>query len=378
MGILNALNRFFVPALSPAMFNVASIATMVALTPVMPWVGLHPIAAVAAGVIAGGLAQLLCQVPLLRREGFRYRPLIDWRDRDLRAVLLLMGPGTFGLAATQINIFVNTVLATGEGTGAVSWLNYAFRLMYLPLGIIGVSIATAAVPSIARHAERDDRGGMRHELANALSMMLVLSLPATAGLMVLAHPIVSLLFERGAFAPRDTLATAAALVAYAAGLAGYSAVRIATPAFYALRESRTPVIVTAVTVAVNVALNLILVRYFGYIGLAVGTSAAALLNAALLLALLRRRLHGLEGRRLAGVLLRTLAATLAMALTARLLIGGLASVLTGSSLWAQGARLGLTIAVALAVLVASARLAGLREMTDLVQALRTRLGRGRP
>ena len=377
MGMLNALNRFFVPALSPAMFNVASIATMLLLVPVMPSIGLHPIAAVAAGVIAGGFAQLLGQVPLLRREGFRYRPLIDWREPELRSILLLMGPGTFGLAATQINIFVNTVLATGEGTGAVSWLNYAFRIMYLPLGIIGVSIATAAVPSIARHAERDDHRGMRHEVANGLSMMLMLNLPATAGLIVLAHPIVSLLFERGAFTAGDAVATAGALVAYAVGLAGYSAVRIATPAFYALQESRTPVLVTAGSVVLNVALNLLLVRYFGYIGLAVGTSAAALVNATVLLALLRRRLDGLEGRRLAGVLLRTLAATLAMAAAAHALTGTLAPLLPGDTLWMKLARLGVTIGGAVAVLAVAARLAGLREMTDVLLAIAARLRRSR-
>jgi len=377
MGMLNALNRFFVPALSPAMFNVASIATMLLLVPVMPSIGLHPIAAVAAGVIAGGLAQLLGQMPLLRREGFRYRPRFDWRDPDLRSVLLLMGPGTFGLAATQINVFVNTVLATGEGTGAVSWLNYAFRIMYLPLGIIGVSIATAAVPAIARHAERGDRGGMRHEVANGLSMMLMLNLPATAGLIVLAHPIVSLLFERGAFTPEDTVATAGALVPYAVGLAGYSAVRIATPAFYAMEESRTPVLVTAGSVLVNVGLNLLLVRYYGYVGLAVGTSVAALLNATVLLTVLRRRLGGLEGRRLAGILIRTLGATVAMALAAYGLMGALTAAMPGPTLWMQLARLALTIGGALAVLMAAARLAGLREMIDLLRASAARLRRGR-
>ena len=377
MGMLNALNRFFVPALSPAMFNVASITTMLLLVPVMPAIGLHPIAAVAAGVIAGGLAQLLGQVPLLRREGFRYRPRLDWRDPDLRSVMLLMGPGTFGLAATQINVFVNTVLATGEGTGAVSWLNYAFRIMYLPLGIIGVSIATAAVPSIARHAERDDRGGMRHDVANGLSMMLMLNLPATAGLIVLAHPIVSLLFERGAFTPQDTVATAGALVPYAVGLAGYSAVRIATPAFYAMDESRTPVVVTAGSVLVNVALNLLLVRYYGYVGLAVGTSAAALLNATVLLTVLRRRLGGLEGRRLAGVLIRTLAATLAMAAAAYWVMEVVTALMPGGTLGLKLARLGLTIGGAVAVLLGAARLAGLREMTDLMLAVAARLRRGR-
>ena len=199
MGMLNSLNRFFVPALSPAMFNVASILCAIVLVPLMPQVGLPPIAAMAIGVLIGGIGQVLIQWPALRKEGYGYRPLLDVREPGLRQVLILMGPGTLGLAATQINVFVNTVLATGEGTGAVSWLNYAFRLMYLPLGIFGVSIATAAMPAIARHAAREDVPGMRHEVASGIAMMTVLNMPATLGLIVLARPIVAMLFERGAF-----------------------------------------------------------------------------------------------------------------------------------------------------------------------------------
>ena len=148
MGMLNSLHRFFVPALSPAMYNVATIACALLLVPLMPLVGMPPIAAIAIGTLLGGLAQIALQWPVLRREGFRYRPMLAWHDESLRRVLVLMGPGTIGLAATQVNVFVNTVLATGEGTGAVSWLNYAFRLMYLPIGLFGVSIATATLPAV--------------------------------------------------------------------------------------------------------------------------------------------------------------------------------------------------------------------------------------
>lgn len=375
MGMLNALNRFFVPALSPALFNVGSIACMVLLVPLMPAAGLPPIAAVAIGVLVGGLAQAAVQLPLLRREGFRYRPLLDLRDPGLRQILLLMGPGTLGLAATQINVFVNTVLATGEGTGAVSWLNYAFRLMYLPLGIIGVSIATAAIPSIARHIERRDAGALRHEIASGLAMMLVLNVPATAGLIVLAHPIVAVLLERGAFTPADTAATAAALVCYAAGLTGYSVVKIATPAFYALGDSRTPVTVSVATVAVNVVLNVVLVRQIGYLGLPLGTSAAAMLNAATLLLLLRRRTGGLEGRRLAAVLARTLGAALVMSLAAFGLLDGLERVLPGSAFGPRAVRLTLTITGALAVFAIASRVVKLREFSDVVLAVTSRFPR---
>ena len=149
MGMLNSLHRFFIPALSPAMYNVATITCALVLVPLMPGVGLPAIAAIAIGSLLGGVAQLALQWPALRSEGFRYRPILDWRDESLRRVLVLMGPGTIGLAATQVNVFVNTVLATGQGTGAVSWLNYAFRLMYLPIGLFGVSIATVTLPAVS-------------------------------------------------------------------------------------------------------------------------------------------------------------------------------------------------------------------------------------
>ncbi len=377
MGMLNALNRFFIPALSPALFNVGSIASMVLLVPMMPAVGLPAIAAVAIGVVVGGIGQAVVQLPLLRREGFRFRPLIDLRDPGLRQVLLLMGPGTIGLAATQINVFVNTVLATGEGTGAVSWLNYAFRLMYLPLGLIGVSIATAAIPSMARHIERQDAAALRHEIANGLAMMLVLNVPATAGLIVLAHPIVAVLLERGAFTAADTSATAAALVCYTIGLTGYSIVKIATPAFYALGESRTPVAVSIATVAVNIALNIALVRRIGYLGLPLGTSAAAILNAVTLLLILRRRTGGLEGGRLAAVLGRTIVAALVMSIAAWWLAGALERLWPGARVGPQAVRLAVVIAVAMAVFALIAKLVKLREFTDVVSALGARFARGR-
>ena len=171
-----------------------------------------------------------------------------------------MGPGTIGMAATQINVFVNTVLATGEGTGAVSWLDFAFRLMYLPIGLFGVSIATAATPAISRMVAEQDFARIRSTLAHALGLMLFLNLPATIGLIVLARPIVAVIFEHGNFTAADTIATAAALQLYAIGLIGYSIVRIISPTFYAVGRSRIPVMVSAGSVLVNIALNVTLVR----------------------------------------------------------------------------------------------------------------------
>jgi len=375
MGMLNSLHRFFIPALSPATYNVATISCALLLVPLMPGLGLEPITAIAFGTLLGGIAQLALQWPILRREGFSYRPMIDWHDEGLRRVLVLMGPGTIGLAATQVNVFVNTVLATGEGTGAVSWLNYAFRLMYLPIGLFGISIATATLPAVSRHAALDEEGRVREDVADGLTLMLMLNVPATIGLVVLATPIVRVIFERAAFTPADTAATAAALQFYAVGLVGYSVVRIASPVFYALGQNRTPVFISVATVLLNAGLNIALVRVMGYRGLALGTSIAALFNAALLMVLLRRRLDGIEGRRVAAALLRIAVASALMAAAAIAVDAASARWLPGDALLLQIGRLALAIGAALAVLAAAAHLLHIRELREGMAIVARRIRR---
>jgi putative peptidoglycan lipid II flippase len=377
MGMLNSLDRYFVPAMAPALFNVASIAVTVVAVPTLMWLGQPTIYAMAYGVIAGGVAQLTLQWPALRREGYRHQLVLNPAEPGLRRILLLMGPGTLGLAATQVNVFVNTWLATGEGTGAVSWLGYAFRLMYLPLGIFGVSIATASLPGIARRAANHDLGGLRDTVSSGLAMMLTLNVPATVGLIVLAHPVVALLFERGQFTAADTAATAGALTAYAVGLTGYSVVKIASPTFYALGQSRTPVVVSVLSVLTNAALNIWLVQVYGYRGLALGTSLTALLNAGLLLWLLSRRLGGLGLGHLASVLARVAVASVAMGIAAWALDRQLAAWLPGSALFVQVVRVAAAILGSLGVLALSLQVLRVREFTDVVAAIAARIRRAR-
>lgn len=377
MGMLNSLNVFFIPALSPAMFNVASIAIGVGLVPIAIARGVEPILAMAAGTLVGGLGQVLLQWPALRREGYRYAPRIDLADPGLRQVLVLMGPGTIGLAATQLNVFVNTVVATGEGTGAVSWLGYAFRLMYLPIGIFGVSIATATTPALSRLAATNEVATMRSTLASAVALMLTLNVPATLGLVVLATPIVRLIFERGSFTPADTAATAAAVQFYAVGLVGYSVVKILSPAFYALGRSRTPAAVGVAAVLLNAVLSVTTAHVFGYRGIALSASVAALFNAGTLLFLLRRSLNGLELGRVVSTLARTLLAGGAMAATAFWTEQWLSSALPGRSVAIQSVRLGAAIAVAVGVLGGLAHLLHIREFVEVRDALLKRLRRRR-
>jgi putative peptidoglycan lipid II flippase len=375
MGMLNSLHHYFVPALSPAMFNVATIVCAIVLVPVMPSLGLPRIMAIAVAVILGGLGQILIQWPPLHREGFRYAPVVDPRDHALRHVIMLMGPGTIGLAATQINLFVNTWLATSQGTGAVSWLTYAFRLMYLPIGLFGVSIATAVLPAVSRHAAIDDVAGIRKTVTRGLAMMLMLNVPATLGLVVLARPIVELLFEHGRFTAADTEATAGALRLYAVGLVGYSAARIISPTFYALRQSQTAVAVSVASIAANILFSVSLVTSIGFRGLALATSIAALGNGGLLLVMLRRRLHGIEGERLTIVLTKILIAALAMALAA----GGIEYAMTG---WLPGGqtllraiRLLIAIGGGLVVLGVCARALNIGEFEEALRLVRANLAR---
>ncbi len=373
MGMLNSLRRFFVPAFAPTMFNVGSIAGVLALVPLLSAWGIQPIYAAAIATLFGGALQVAVQWPALGREGYRYRPSLDPRDQGLHEILVLMGPGVLGLAAVQINVFVNTWLATGQGTGAVSWLNYAFRLMYMPIGIFGLSIATAALPTISHHAAREDKAAMRQTFSSGLRMILMLNVPATAGLIALSAPIVELLFQHGRFTPGDTAATAAAVVFYAPGLIGYSAVKLAVPTFYALKESRTPVIVSAMTVALNVVLNITLAGALGYRGLALGTAIAALFNAAVLLTLLERRLDGIDGRRVALAFCKIAVASIIMAAAAWAGERALRDALPGAGLLWRLFRLSAVIAFALAVLGGAAQALRIHEFNEAVRTIVARL-----
>ena len=375
MGMLNSLNRFFVPALSPAMYNVGIILCGALLVPLMPGLGLDPIVAIAIGALLGGIGQVALQVPALHREGFRYRAALDPSDPGLRHILRLMGPGTLAGAAVQINLLVNMVLATGQGTGAVSWLGYAFRVMYLPIGLFGVSIASATLPVVSRHAAREDIDGIRDAVSRALRLMLVVNVPATVGLIALGVPVVQLIFERGSFTPEDTAATAAALFFYAPGLAGYSAVRIAVPCFYALGSSVTPTTISMAAVTLNIALNLLLVDLMGYRGLALGASIAALANAIVLLAVLRRRLHGLDLGRVLAVFAKIAVASAAMGAAAWMTHARLLDAWSGGELVTRLVRVCTSIAVGVAVLAAAALLLRIRELEQVARQVLARLAR---
>jgi putative peptidoglycan lipid II flippase len=325
MGILNALDRFGIPAIASAFFNLGSIAGGLALGYLFgPSVGLSPIEGMAYGTLLGGLLQFGVQWPSLLRTGFSYRPMLSLSDPGVRQILRLMGPAVIGTAAVQINVFVNTNFASAiidpaTGTvanGPVSWLSYAFRFMQFPIGVFGVAIATAALPPLSRSTARSDHNEFRHTLAHALVLIFLLCVPSAVGLAVLGRPIVALIFEHGRFTAFDTVQTGNALAAYSIGLAGYAAVKVLSPAFYALGDARTPMLISLFSIAVNYVMNSILVTRFGHVGLAASTSTVALVNFILLMLFMRRKLGSLEGRQLADSLLRICGATIPMAFVA--------------------------------------------------------------
>jgi putative peptidoglycan lipid II flippase len=313
MGMLNAEERYGLPAFSPAMFNIVTIAWGGIL-----WTRGLPLEQVALGwalgTLLGGAAQFLVQVPGLRRQGWAFRPEWSPADPEIRRMGALMAPATMGLAAVQINIFVNSYFASFE-QGAVACLSYAFRILYLPIGVFGVAVGTVATSGLARRAAAGDMEGLRATLRQSLSMLSFLTIPATVGLMVLATPIVRLLYERGAFAAHGdaTERTAVALVYYSLGLVAYTGVKVLAPAFYALGAPRVPLLASAAAVLTNLAVNVALYRSVGFRSVALGTSLGAWVNAAILAVALERRVGGVRSAEGPGGAVRKLVATGAMA-----------------------------------------------------------------
>lgn len=322
MGILNTCGRFGLPALSTTWFNVGSVVVGLAVGFILRRSfaeGL--IVGMSCGVVVGGAMQLLWQLPATWRIGFRFRPRWNPQHPGLRQMLGLMLPAMLGNAALQINVMVNTNFASSIRdaagqviNGPVSWLGYAFRFMQLPLGLFGVALASATLPAISRSAAAERMDEFRGTLARSLGTVLLLTIPSSVGLAVLGESMIAAVYQWGRFSAFDTHQTAVALAWYSAGLAGYSATKILAPAFYALNDARTPMVVSAGSIALNLAAAWFLVRRvgMGHAGLALSTSLVAVAGSAVLFALLSGRVRGLASRRLGASAARILAAALVM------------------------------------------------------------------
>ena len=254
MGLLNSKGKFGIPASASTFFNFFSLVIGISGYYLCQRIGMHPTTGMAVGVVVGGIAQFLIQVPSMYKVGFRYKPLLSLKDTRVRQVLRLIGPAILGVAAVPINQLVNTWFIT-SGDEWLPWMQGAYRIMHLPLGIFGVAISTVALPHLAKYVNAGETEQFRNALSYAIRLMLTVILPASIGLMVLSTPICRLLYERGAFIESDTIATGGLLFVYAFGLCGFSALKIFTDGFYAYKDIRAPVIVSLCGVVLNIFLN---------------------------------------------------------------------------------------------------------------------------
>lgn len=365
-GILNSYRAFTAPAIGPLLYNAGIILGAYALGPRLGVEGM------AWGAVAGAAANCAVQLPATLARNRGWRPSIDWHNPGVRRIAGLMGPSVLGLSAAQVNIIIGNNLASGLDEGSITALRLSNRLMQFPLGVFAMGISTAVFPTLAAQAARGDLRVFCRYVERGLRWILFLTLPAAAGLAVLAEPVVRLLFETGAFTPDDTRATARALVFYAPALAGLAASQILVRVFYSLQDTATPARIAVVNVVANTALSLLLLRQTGLgpLALALAFSASAWLNAGLYLVFLRRRLGELDlaavGRRLGPVLGASLAAgAAALAATAWGVEAGSVDRPAGPLI-----EVGAGVAAGAAVYGLAGVLLRLPEIAELAEALR--------
>jgi putative peptidoglycan lipid II flippase len=366
MSYLNTERSFFVPSVAPAVFNLFSILFPLATYGWYAARGKDPIFGLTIGVLVGGLMQFLVQVPLLRRKGFRWSPALSFRDPEFRRVMALFVPVAIGLAGTRINVLVNTILVTPLAQGSVSWLNYAFRIMHLPLGLFGIAVGTVALPSLSKLVLENNVAAVKSTLSDSLKMVLFLTVPTSALICGLALPVTRAIYQRGHFTAADTLATAAALVLYVVGIPFTSALRNVAAVFYAYKDARTPMYASFASIALNLVLNISLMWVIGYLAFPLSTSLAAILNVAILYALLPRKIGATDLGALGSYGARLAAASAAAGGAAWAANRFLAAWL-GVSLPGTVAGVVVSGSAGLAVFFAVSRLLGLVETRDYLR-----------
>ncbi len=402
MGVLNTKGRFGVPASASTLFNVGSIIgglacaywlsgggwTKAGGVNAMPDASAQwAIIGMAIGTLIGGALQFLIQVPSLLRVGFRFRPLVSFTDPGVKQVMRLMGPAIIGTAAVQINVLVNTFYASGIN-GGPSWLGYSFRLMQFPIGVFGVAIGTATLPAISRFATKNDITSFRSTLSSSIGLVFLLTIPSACGLIILGRPIISLIYQRGVFTPTDTEMVAWALAGYSVGLVGYAAIKILSPAFYALDDARTPMLISLGSIVVNAVASYLFRDLFsgyyvtpatpdglGHVGLALSTSCVALVNFFALAYLLKRKIKRLEGRRIFSSFLRISLASAALSAASYFTDLWLVGRLGTQSFYVRLIETFVPIAVGGLVFFVAARILGVKELDQAVQSITGRFRR---
>ncbi|MEW6410181.1 MAG: murein biosynthesis integral membrane protein MurJ [Nitrospirota bacterium] len=300
MGVLNSMRAFTSPALSPAMFNIIVIASIIIASVSLD----NPIIGVAVGVVIGGIFQFFFQLPSLRSRGINLQFVFDIRHPGIRRIGTLMLPSFFGLAIMQINIFVSTILASYLAEGSVTYLYYGMRLIHFPLGIFGVALATAILPALSEQVSRNEFAKMKETFSFGLRFVTSITVPAAVGLIVLREPIVNLLFQRGKFDYIATVGTAEAVLFYSLGLWAFAGVRMVVSAFYSMQDTKTPVKAAAIAMIANIVLSIVLMFPLRHGGLALATSMASAINLGILIVVLRGRLGSIDGKNILKSLLK--------------------------------------------------------------------------
>ncbi len=289
MAVLNSLKHFALPALAPCMLNISLIASVLILSPRLK----EPVVGLALGVLIGGLLQLMIQVPLLIKKGLFKKRKFGFIHPMVKKIGKLFLPRTLGIAVYQLNVFVDTILATFAwivGSGAVAALYYANRIVQFPLALFGIALAQVALPTMSRLALEEDFTRLKRTVSFSLRSVFTMMVPATVGIMVLAQPLIKIIFERGSFTGYSTGITSAALFFYCLGLTGYAGIKILASCFYSLQDTATPVKVATLALVINVILNLILMWPLKVAGLALATAISVTVNFVLLLIILRKRI----------------------------------------------------------------------------------------
>lgn len=371
-GALNALGRFLLASFSPALLNVCMIAAPFVFVPLAVQLGQPPIAALALAALAGGALQVLSQIPSLRAAGLRERPRLGLADRDVRDSLGRMVPLIAGSGVYQINILLSRLLASLLPAGSLSFLYYGQRLIEIPLGMLTLAVASAALPSLARLGQRGDHEQAKAVLRHSIKLALFVAIPASAALFALALPTVAVLFGRGEFGPFHVQQTAHALAFMAAGVWAVASVQGLTRMFYAYDDTRTPVLCSAVNLVFFLGLSLSFMRSLGHVAIALANSGAAVIQLALLAVLLRRRIGPLGGREVAKSVLRNVLASAVMAYVA--------SEIAALGDWTRGGNDPRNLAVyalaagfGLAVYIAASYVLGSPELQQIAGQLRRRV-----
>ncbi|MFQ6066503.1 MAG: murein biosynthesis integral membrane protein MurJ [bacterium] len=364
MAFLNCKGHFATPAFAPLLFSVAVILSALFLTPQF---GIYSLA---VGVVVGGGMQFLFQIPSLIRRGFRYCPALSFKDPGIGKIGKLIVPATLGGITLQVNVLINRVFASTLIPGSISALLYAMRLIQFPLGLFAIALSTAIFPTFSYLAAKEKVGELREMVSLGVRMVLFVLIPSTVGLIIIRGPLISLLFQHGAFLAEDTLMTAETLVFYSLGLFAMGEVMVLTRAFYSLQDIFTPVKVSILVLILNVGLNLLLISPLKHSGLALATSLSMFANGAVLLVLLRRKLERIEGRKILNSFLKISLATAVMGAGVFLIIKAIPAMARISLLKAQVAQVSTGIGLGILIFCGLAYCLKLDELRVIYQAFR--------